>query len=81
MNMLEMIGDFKTIRQLHEETYLVGPDKLCKRSLDSAVSSLLALISREYAQLAHHWFIYARPTITLVVQWYHVYLFGGAQKV
>ena len=27
---------------------LVGPDKLYKRSLNSAVSSLLALISREY---------------------------------
>ena len=34
-----------------KKTYLVGPDKLYKRSLDSAVSSLLALISGEYAQL------------------------------
>ena len=34
---------------IHEKTYLVGPDKLYRRSLDSAVSSLLALISREYA--------------------------------
>ena len=37
---------------LMKKTYLVGPDKLYKRSLDSAVLSLLALISREYAQLA-----------------------------
>ena len=34
-----------------KKTYLVGPDKLYKQSLDSIVSSLLhvALISREYA--------------------------------
>ena len=32
-----------TLHNVHEKTYLVGPDKLCKRSLDSAASSLLAL--------------------------------------
>ena len=31
-----------------KKTYLVEPDKLYERSVDSAVSSLLALISREY---------------------------------
>ena len=31
-----------------KKTYLVGPDKLYKRSLDSAVSRLLALISLAY---------------------------------
>ena len=34
-----------------KKPYLVGPDKLYERSLDSAVSSLLALISREYAYI------------------------------
>ena len=34
-----------------KKTYLVGPDKLYERSLDSAVSSLLALISREFTYI------------------------------
>ena len=34
-----------TYNCIHKKTYLVGPDKLYKRSLDSAVSSLLALIN------------------------------------
>ena len=38
-------------RHVHEKKCLVGPDKLhvYKQSLDGAVFSLLALISREYA--------------------------------
>ena len=45
----------------------MGPDKLYKQSLDSAISSLLALISREYVTAcpAHQQFIYARRTRTL----------------
>ena len=41
---------FNTCIIYMKKPYLVGPDKLL-RSLDSAVSSLLALISREYQGL------------------------------
>ena len=57
---------------VHDKEHLVGPDMLYKRSLDSAVSSLLALISREYVTVcpAHQQFIYTRHTRTIVVQWF-----------
>ena len=48
-----------------EYMYLVGPDKLLSDPcMDSAVSSLLALISREYAYLV----IYARHNIVWLSQ-------------
>ena len=47
-----MGGDMQPLHTIPSiKKHLVGPDKLYKQSLDSAVSSLLALISRAYAQL------------------------------
>ena len=45
---------------IHEKKHLVGPDKLYMRSLDSAVSSLLALISRNTHSLSSTPLVYVR---------------------
>ena len=50
-----------------KKTYLVWPDKLYKRSLDNTVSSLLYSSHQQGICTAHHWFIYAGCTRTLVV--------------